>query len=183
MTANLNRAGSNTGISCCWQRQRQKKKTTTKEEPLSYDKPNTQRSLEIHSCVCVRYCKEIKLQKKKRVENNKNGNGVTRNEPDYRPKPPSSFLLPLLYNKQLFRCNCVEFTFYPSCTVVCFPLSHSPLGRLSVCVSVCGHEQVMEGGRGGEGEVCGSLKNNISLYISKSVRHELNQVSVRSEAR
>lgn len=95
--------------------------------------------------------KKSNYRKKKRVENNKNGNGVTRNEPDYRPKPPSSFLLPLLYNKQLFRCNCVEFTFYPSCTVVCFPLSHSPLGRLSVCVSVCGHEQVMEGGRGGGG--------------------------------
>lgn len=53
-----------------------------------------QERTEIHSCVCVRYCKEIQLKAK----NNQNGNGVTRNRPDCRR----------LYDEQLFRCDCVE---------------------------------------------------------------------------
>lgn len=106
MTANLNRAGSNTGICCCWQRWG--KKTTRKEEPLSYDKPNVQTVLKF---TVVFVCDTAKKSKQNpRVENNKNGTGVTEKslitgrtlhawKPIVSPPPPHS----LLYIEQLLR--------------------------------------------------------------------------------
>lgn len=52
--------------------------------------------------------------------------------------------------------------------------------RLAVWVYVCVGAHWWEEGWGVVGKGGGSLKNNISLYMSKSVRLERNQVSVRS---
>lgn len=73
------------------------------------------------------------------VENNTNGNGVTRNEPDYRLNPPITFS-PL--SSSSLRVTVWNFTFkcLPPSSILsygqCFPLAGWPFECMCVCV--CG---------------------------------------------
>ena len=118
------------------------------------------------------------VEKSNWVENNKNGNGVKRNEPDYRLNPPNASFFSTTSSSSLGVTVCENSPLTSPVFLKLYPrsmFSHLRVGCLSVCVSV--GARWWEGMWGGER---GFLKNNISLYISKSVRLERNQVSVWS---